>query len=157
MRSTRISLLAILLLFLGSPSRPAPISVPFHINHTGSIEVNCEMGSQPRRVLVCVIDTGAQNSMASVWSVSNKSMHGATVISYQTPAGKQIAYQTKQTILLGGAPIPATVEVTPAVSTVGTDVLIGEDVLSQFQTVNIDYKNHVLTCETKMPQADRAK
>jgi len=110
------------------------------------------MQSNPRRILSCVIDTGAQLSMASLSSVSSKSMRGAPVITFQTPGGNQPAYETKQTILLGGIPILATVEVTPQISAIGTDVLIGEDVLSQFQRVSIDYKNHVLTCETELPE-----
>jgi hypothetical protein len=149
MRSAHVLSFAVFFFLLSPPSWPARISIPFHISHTGSIEVNCEIQSKPGWVLSCVIDTGAQTSMASVSSVSTKSMRGAPLISYQTPAGKQIAYQTRQTILPGGVPIPATVEVTPQISAVETDVLIGEDVLSQFQSVNIDYKNRVLTCETK--------
>lgn len=79
-------------------------------------------------------------------------MRGAPVITFQTPDGNQPAYETRQTILLGGIPIPAIVEVTPQISAIGTDVLIGEDVLSQVQSISIDYKNDVLTCETKLPQ-----
>ena len=148
MRSARRLLFAVLFLFL-SPSRPAPVSVPFQITSTGLIEVICEMQSKPGKVLSCIIDTGAQNSMAAVSAVSTKSVHGAPTVAFLTAAGKQVAYLTKQTILLGGVPIPATVEVTPMLSAMGTDVLIGEDVLSQFQSFSIDYKNHVLTYEIK--------
>lgn len=148
MRSARRLLLAVLILFL-NPSRSAPISVPFQITSKGLIEVICEMQSKPGKVLSCIIDTGAQNSMAAVSSVSSESVHGAPTVGFLTAAGRQIAYLTKQTILLGGVPIPATVEVTPTVGAMGTDVLIGEDVLSQFQSFRIDYTNHVLTYEIK--------
>ena len=146
MRSARRLLFAGLFLFL-NPSRPAPVSIPFQITKTGLIEVICEIQSKPGKTLSCVIDTGAQNSMAAASSVSTKSMHGAPTVGFLTAAGKQVAYLTKQTILLGGVPLPATVEVTPMLSAMGTDVLIGEDVLSQFQSFSIDYRNHVLTYE----------
>jgi len=151
MRFAGALLLAILVLS-SIPSRSAPVCIPFHTGRAGVVEVNCQMQSNPRRILSCVIDTGAQLSMASLSSVSSKSMRGAPVITFQTPGGNQPAYETKQTILLGGIPILATVEVTPQISAIGTDVLIGEDVLSQFQRVSIDYKNHVLTCETELPE-----
>ena len=81
--------------------------------------------------------------------ILRREVRGAKTVQVQTPAGTEPAYATKQTILLGGIPIPATVEVTPQVDALDTDVIVGQDVLQQFSSVTVDYKNHVVTFQTK--------
>ena len=149
MRSALRLSFAVSFLLFSPPPRPVPISIPFEITDNGLIQVMCQMQSNAGEVLSCIIDTGAQNSMATASSVSSQSMRGTPTIGFQTAAGRQTAHLTKQVILLGEVHLPATVEVTPLIRAMNADVLIGEDVLSRFQSVSIDYKHHVLTCEAK--------
>jgi hypothetical protein len=150
MKSFRI--LSSLLLFatFALPATATSFSVPFSIDpKTGTIQVACETESQPGKVLRCTIDSGAQRSVGGSAAVSKASRRGGKFVVMLTPAGVQAAYETQQVLIVGAMKIPVSFEVIANVQRLDADILIGQDFLQQFSSVTIDYKNRVVTFETK--------
>lgn len=121
------------------------IKIPFTVNpNNGTLQVSCETESLPGKVQFCTIDSGAQSSLADTKAVSMSAMNGAQTVQIATPAGTQFAKKIQQKVMIGGVMTPVTLEVTSTIRRLDSDLIIGEDFLSQFSTVTIDYKNHVL-------------
>ena len=155
MKSCRIlpSLLLLGALLLGAsalPATAATFSVPFRINpSTRTIQIACEIESQPGKVLRCTIDTGAQGSVGGSTAVSGASLLLAKFVTMLTPGGSQLARETEQVLIVGDTKIPILLEVIANPERLDGDILIGQDFLQQFSSVRIDYTHHVVTFETK--------
>ncbi|HKT25957.1 MAG TPA: hypothetical protein VJR04_15225 [Terriglobales bacterium] len=117
MKSCRIlpSLLLLGALLLGAsalPATTATFSVPFRINpSTRTIQIACEIESQPGKVLRCTIDTGAQGSVGGSTAVSGASLLLAKFVTMLTPGGSQLARETEQVLIVGDTKIPILLEV----------------------------------------------
>lgn len=155
MKSCRIlpSLLLLGALLLGAsalPATTATFSVPFRINpSTRTIQIACEIESQPGKVLRCTIDTGAQGSVGGSTAVSGASLLLAKFVTMLTPGGSQLARETEQVLIVGDTKIPILLEVIANPERLDGDILIGQVFLQQFSSVRIDYTHHVVTFETK--------
>ena len=131
------------------PASATTFSVPFSINpSTRTVQIPCEMESQPGKVMRCTIDTGSQKSAGGSGAVSKASRRGAILMVMLTPGGIQHVYETHQVLIVGGFKTPVSFEVLENVDRLDADILIGEDFLQQFSSVTIDYKRQVVTFET---------
>ena len=143
-------LTGVLLAAFALPATARSFSVPFRINpSTRTIQIACEIESQPGKVLRCTIDTGAEGSVGGSAAVSSASLLLAKFVTMLTPAGSQIARETQQVLIVGDMRIPISLEVIANPKKLDADILIGQDFLQQFSSVRIDYAHHVVTFETK--------
>lgn len=150
MKSSRILSFTLLVAAFARPATATSFTVPFSINpNTRTIQVGCEIESQPGKLLRCTIDTGSQKSAGGSGAVSKASRRGATVMVMLTPTGVQHVYETRQVLIVGGLKIPVSFEVIANADRLDADILIGEDFLQQFSSVTIDYRKQVVTFETK--------
>ena len=150
MKSCRILSFLFLLGAFGVPAAATTFSVPFRINpSTRTIQISCEMESQPGKIQRCTSDTGAQRSVGGLATVSSASLLLAKFTTMLTPGGSQIVRETQQVLVVGDTKVPISLEVITDAKELDSDILIGQDFLQQFSSVSIDYKNHVVTFETK--------
>ena len=129
---------ALTLLLAGSNlvvARSEPYVVPFRM-HQGLPCVPC---STNRGNYDCVLDTGAAATVIDERSVAATVWLGAQQVDGLD--GSHTMRLLETSITVGGVPLKVVAHVTNLRSTIGADVIIGEDVLRQFRSVTIDYKS----------------
>lgn len=131
-----ISIVVCLLCFV-SGAHAKSLSVRFKTRN-GLVVIPCSTDRGERE---CVIDTGASGTI-----IDKRAVRGALLGSSVTGGlGGPIDMQVREaSIWIAGVEVKSLVRVTDLRSRIGEDVLLGEDVFKQFDSVLIDYKNHLV-------------
>jgi hypothetical protein len=127
-----------MLLLTGSDlvvARPEQHPVPFRM-HRGLLCIPC---STNRGNYDCVLDTGAAATVIDERDVAGTAWLGVDQAGSINGPHKMRLLETSVTV--GGVALKLVAHVTDLRSTIGADVIIGEDALGQFRSVTIDYQN----------------
>jgi len=128
----------LMLLLTGSDlvvARPEQHPVPFRM-HRGLLCIPC---STNRGNYDCVLDTGAAATVIDERDVVGTAWLGVDQAGGIDGPHKMRLLETSVTV--GGLALKLVAHVTDLRSTIGADVIIGEDALGQFRSVTIDYQN----------------
>jgi len=129
---------ALMLLLAGSDlvvARPEQHTIPFRMRR-GLLCIPC---STNRGNYDCVLDTGAAATVIDERDVAGTAWLGVDQAGGIDGPHKMRLLETSITV--GGVALKLVAHVTDLKSTIGADVMIGEDALGQFRTVTIDYQN----------------
>lgn len=116
------------------------IRVPFTLDR-GLIKIRCITDTGRQRV--CAIDTGATRTVAAPSAATVPA--GSVQVVLWTASGSAGAEIVTSSITIAGQKFPVTMIVLQRDFGIGCDVLIGQDILSQFDSVTVDYKTRIVT------------
>ena len=130
--------IVVCLLSFVSSAHAKSLCVPFKTRN-GLLVIPCSTYLGERE---CVIDTGASTTILDKRAVVGGAWLGADVTGGLAGPVKMKLLETS--VRIAGVEVRSVVRVTDLRARIGEDVLLGEDVLKQFDSVAIDYKHHVV-------------
>jgi len=135
------AVLLAVLLFSVSPTRAETHRIPFKIQN-GHIFIPCTTDNGSYE---CLIDTGANKTAIDTHATTHPAFAQADTV--KGVVGAKQMRQVNTVITIDGIQLGLVVVVMPMHHESQWDVIIGEDILSFFPSVTIDFKNSVIVLE----------
>jgi hypothetical protein len=145
MRPASILALLFLILLSCAPAKSATLSVPYRLDEQGLVKIPCS--TETGKTYACEIDTGAAQTVGETYTAIVPI--GSDRVDINTVSGSSSAAIVLTYLTISGKRFRISMVVSQGPRKLGFDVLIGQDVLSQFRSVQIDYANHVVIFETR--------